>query len=322
MFFLNQTYLKIEVSTTLYEVSVGVHSSCSASRDRLPPRQLPKTAAPLPQIPPPSSRPHRPRASNASPLPHRTHRADGRSTCSSPLPHRTHRRSRNARMEGPPNRAQVQLGPHRSRRRRGRIAPAPRATNARGWKVHPLLLLSQNRASAAPSNPAGLQLYLCSGCARGWKVPDLFSPLPRSPRQFPYFFSPSSRTVRRQIRISPHHRHLLPRPPETRQAPSTRLPPLRPRSAVALERGRAGTAGAVTRRRGRGVPGPGHGAGARNPAMAAPAPSPSPGGGAPSSPGPTGGRGPPGTRSTTGPRALRPCASPPHGWPFSAARRP
>lgn len=36
---------------------------CSASRDRLPPRQLRKTAAPLPQISPPSSRPHRPRTS-------------------------------------------------------------------------------------------------------------------------------------------------------------------------------------------------------------------------------------------------------------------
>jgi hypothetical protein len=40
-----------------------VHSSCSASRDRLLPRQLRKTAAPLPQITPPSSRPHRPRTS-------------------------------------------------------------------------------------------------------------------------------------------------------------------------------------------------------------------------------------------------------------------
>jgi hypothetical protein len=233
------------ISTTLYEVSVGVHSSCSASRDRLPPRQLRK----MPRRSRKSRRRPRgriapaPRASNASPLPHRTHRADGRSTCSSPLPHRTHRRSRNARMEGPPNRAQVQLGPHRSRRRRGRISPAPRATNARGWKVHPLLLfpnrasaapspnraqvhlgphrsrrrrgrispapratnargwkvhpllLSPNRASVAPSNPAGLQLYLCSGCARGWKVPDLLSPLPRPPRQFPYLFSPSSRIV-------------------------------------------------------------------------------------------------------------------------------
>jgi hypothetical protein len=184
------------ISTTLYEVSVGVHSSCSASRDRLPPRQLRK----MPRRSRKSRRRPRgriapaPRASNASPLPHRTHRADGRSTCSSPLPHRTHRRSRNARMEGPPNRAQVQLGPHRSRRRRGRISPAPRATNARGWKVHPLLL-SPNRASVAPSNPAGLQLYLCSGCARGWKVPDLLSPLPRPPRQFPYLFSPSSRIV-------------------------------------------------------------------------------------------------------------------------------
>jgi hypothetical protein len=47
----------IKISTTLYEVSVGVHSSCSASRDRLPPRQL-RT-----QITPPSSRPHRPRTS-------------------------------------------------------------------------------------------------------------------------------------------------------------------------------------------------------------------------------------------------------------------
>jgi hypothetical protein len=102
-------------------------------------------------------------------------------------------------MEGPPpprrsrkSAAQVQLGPHRRRR--------PRASNARGWKVappnradgrsqvssrhyraRPAILLSPNRASAAPSNPAGVQLYLGSGCARGWKVPDLFSPLPRPP---------------------------------------------------------------------------------------------------------------------------------------------
>jgi hypothetical protein len=55
----------------------------------------------------------------------------------------------------------------------------------------------------------------------------------------------------------PHHQRLRPR-----QAPSTRLPPPRPGSAAALERGRAGTAGAATRRRGRRVPGPGHGAGA------------------------------------------------------------
>jgi hypothetical protein len=47
----------LSISTTLYEVSVGVHSSCSASRDRLPPRQL-RT-----QITPSSSRPHRPRTS-------------------------------------------------------------------------------------------------------------------------------------------------------------------------------------------------------------------------------------------------------------------
>jgi hypothetical protein len=106
------------------------------------------------------------------------------------------------RMEGPPpprrsrkSAAQVQLGPHspppssRPHRPRTPRQQRPRmegcATKSRGWKVHLLLLLSPNRASAAPSNPAGVQLYLGSGCARGWKVPDLFSPLPRPPRQFP-----------------------------------------------------------------------------------------------------------------------------------------
>jgi hypothetical protein len=154
---------------------------------------------------------------------------------------------------------------------------------------------------------------------------DTLSPALRQSRKLCHPTTPSAAPTPPSAARSgslPHHRHLLPCPPETRQAPSTRLPPLRPRSAVALERGRAGTAGAVTQRCGRGVLGPGHGVGARDPTMAAPAPSPSPGGGAPSSPAPTGGRGPPGTRSTAGPRALRPCAFPPHGWPFSAARRP
>ena len=166
---------------------------CLPPRGRLPPRQLRFTPALLPQIPPPSSRPLRPRT----------------------------QRQQRPRMEGCRAR---KLGPHR-----GRIAPALLATNDRGWKVAapnrrsrksasaakvqlllaapanqprgrfaPTLLATKdrgwkaapaNRESAAPSKPTDVQINLGSGCSRGWKVPDLFSPLPRPPPQFPYLLS-------------------------------------------------------------------------------------------------------------------------------------
>jgi hypothetical protein len=90
--------------------------------------------------------------------------------------------------------------------------PAPGASNGRGWKVHILLLLSPNRASAAPSNPAGVHgrmegLYLGSGLwmrprslSRQWMRPRMEGPrsllaITAPPRQFPYLFSPFYRSI-------------------------------------------------------------------------------------------------------------------------------
>jgi hypothetical protein len=119
-------------------------------------------------------------------------RMEGCQSTKSPLP-QISREGPAAPRRSRKSAAQVQLGPHR-----GHIALAPRATNDRGWKVAAPNRESAapgHRESAAPSKPTGVQLYLGSGCARGWKVPDLFSPLPRPPPQFPYLFSPFSLNV-------------------------------------------------------------------------------------------------------------------------------
>ena len=183
------------ISTTLYEASVGVHSSCvlppvigcrRASSAKLPRRSRKSRRRPRGRIAPGPRASHARGWKVASP----PNRADGRPTCSSPLPQISRAGPARPASQPPSSR------PHRPRTpRHQRPRMEGCATKSRGWKVHHLLLLSPNRASTAPSNPAGVQLYLGSGCARGWKVPDLFSPLPRLPRQFPYLFSPFSRSV-------------------------------------------------------------------------------------------------------------------------------
>jgi hypothetical protein len=172
---------------------------CLPPRERLPPRQLRFTPALFPQIPLPSSRPLRPRTPRqqrprmegcrARKLgPHRGRIAPALLATNDrgwkvAAPNRGSRKSA----------AQVQLGPHH-----GRFAPALLATNDRGWKVaapNRESAAPANRESAAPSKPTDVQINLGSGCSRGWKVPDLFSPLPRPPPQFPYLFSPFSLNV-------------------------------------------------------------------------------------------------------------------------------
>jgi hypothetical protein len=142
----------IYISTTLYVISVGVH----------------RTLFCLPAI--------------------GCCRAQIRRASSANLP----RRSRKSAV-------QVQLGPHsqppssRPHRPRTPRQQRPRmegcATKSRGWKVHHLLLLSPNRASAAPANPAGVHgwmegdLYLGSGLwmrprslSRQWMRPRMEGP--------------------------------------------------------------------------------------------------------------------------------------------------
>jgi hypothetical protein len=138
----------------------------------------------------PASRPHRPRTSR-----HQRPRMEGCGT-KSPLP-QISREGPAAPRRSRKSAAQVQLGPHR-----GRFAPALLATNDRGWKVaapNRESAAPANRESAAPSKPTDIQINLGSGCSRGWKVPDLFSPLPRPPPQFPYLFSPFSLNVHCQF---------------------------------------------------------------------------------------------------------------------------
>jgi hypothetical protein len=173
---------------------------CLPPRERLPPRQLPFTPALLPQIPPPSSRPLRPRtprqqrarmegcrASNA-----RGWKVAAPASSARIAPALLATNDRGWKVAAPNRRsrksasaAKVQLllaAP--ANQPRGRFAPTLLATKDRGWKAAPA-----NRESAAPSKPTDVQINLGSGCSRGWKVPDLFSPLPRPPPQFPYLLS-------------------------------------------------------------------------------------------------------------------------------------